>query len=169
MKKTITIIILTVLIVCFAAACGAESANNEVSTTAVTDAEGQTKYYEYITDENGENVTDGNDNSLFAEIETGNDGTAVTNSGGEFVTKSESAVTLPNSQSNTAAGNAGSSESNSDSAADNEVEFYPSGGNTETTETQKPTSTTAAQATSGKPETTTQSATDSEGWINKWY
>lgn len=158
MKKILPFILLTALIVCLAAACSAGNESSELSTTAVTDAAGQTRYYEPVTDENGETVTDENGGAVFAEIETDTDGTAVTNRSGEYVTADKTTVFQPQNTADSGAG----------SGADNEIPFEPGGGDTTATTAERATTTTAPQTTDPGV-TTTQSATDSEGWINKWY
>ena len=166
MKKILPCILLTVLIVCLAAACSAGNESSELSTTAVTDAAGQTRYYEPVTDENGETVTDENGSAVFAEIETDTGGTAVTNRSGEYVTADKTTVFQPQ---NTADNSAGNTEiSGAGSGADNEIPFEPGGEDTTATTAERATTTTAPQTTDPDV-TTTQSATDSEGWINKWY
>lgn len=171
MKKAIAFIILTVLIVCLAAACSAEEPVAQISTTAVTDSEGQTRYYEYVTDENGESVTDTNGSTLMAEIATDPNGTAVTDRSGEYVTENKTVFSLHNKQDSTTINSgSGKTESEAGSDADNEVEFDPNSGSGTTAATEKPTTTTATPSTVTDPSVaTTQSATDSDGWINKWY
>lgn len=166
MKKILLCILLTVLIVCLAAACSAGNENGEISTTAVTDAAGQTRYYEPVTDENGETVTDENGDAVFAEIETDADGTAVTNRSGEYVTADKTTVFQPQNTADNYSGN--TENSGAGSGADNEIPFKPSGEDTTATTAERATTTTAPQTTDPGV-TTTQSATDSEGWINKWY
>lgn len=125
MKKYITIIILTVLVVCAAAACSAGTVSDEVLTTAVTNAQGQTKYYEYVTGENGELVTEKNSGAVAAEIETQSNGVPITQQSGEYVTKSETTVLpLP---SNSAAVNF---ESSSNYGGGQNLESGGSGANT---------------------------------------
>lgn len=166
MKKILPFILLTVLIVCLAAACSAGNESSELSTTAVTDAAGQTRYYEPVTDENGETVTDENGGAVFAEIEINTDGTAVTNRSGEYVTADKTTVFQPQNTADNSAGN--TENSGADSGADNEIPFEPGGEDTTATTAERATTTTAPQTTDPDV-TTTQSATDSEGWINKWY
>lgn len=169
MKRFIVLITLTVIMVCIATACSAGNESIEVSTTAVTDADGQTQYYEYVTGENGEAATDDNGNALFAVIETDSGGSAVTERSGEYVTKSRTVTLNQNAQGTTEKSNTqGSADNANGSDADNEVEFIPGSGSTTTT-TQRTTTTTAPQTTDDPSSSTTQSATDSEGWINKWY
>lgn len=59
---------------CTGAACSAGNPAAEASATSVTDSEGQTRYYEYVTDENGETVTAENGAAVLAEIKTDADG-----------------------------------------------------------------------------------------------
>lgn len=166
MKKILPFILLTALIVCLAAACSAGNESRELSTTAVTDAAGQTRYYEPVTNENGETVTDENGGAVFAEIETDTDGTAVTNRSGEYVTADKTTVFQPQNTADSSAGN--TENSGAGSGADNEIPFEPGGEDTTATTAERATTTTAPQTTDPGV-TTTQSATDSEGWINKWY
>lgn len=163
MKKNISLILLIILLVCTGAACSAGDPVAEVSTTSVTDTEGQTRYYEYVTDENGETVTAENGNAVLAEIETDANGTAATRQSGEFVTKEETTV-ISNQTTQSGAGNTSGS-----SSADNEIPFDPGPENETTSEKQTQNTTTTKPATAPSGDTTTQSATDADGWINKWY
>lgn len=170
MKRSVILILLVVLIVCGAAACSATTQSNEVSTTSVTDAEGQTRYYEYVTGENGEQVTAQGGGAVLAQIETQADGIAVTERGGEYVTTGETTVLAPqNTQTAAPESQGGTDVSAQETNADNEVPFVSTENSTGTSPSQTTTSTTSPSTAENTTVTTTQSATDAEGWINKWY
>ena len=163
-KKRITILFFAILC-CFFVSCSVNSSSENVSTTAVTDNEGSTHFYETVTDENGEDVTAQNGEKVFAEIETNNDGTAVTNSNGTFVTINETTVF---SNQNTSS-NANGHSSSGGSSDDNEVAFETDLEEGTTSENPAKNTTTTEPTTVHAGDTTTQSATDADGWINKWY
>lgn len=161
MKKAIILLAVTVITVCLFVSCSAKnSGSGDVSTTAITDVSGETHYYETVTDENGETVTDENGSTVYAEIVTNKNGEAATDKNKNYVTK-ESSTIFNNTEKDTSI-----TETKKSDSADNEVTFnYPY----EST-TQKPTTNIAntTELTTQKV-TTTQSVTDKDGWINKWY
>lgn len=153
MKKAIILLVVTVITVCLFVSCSAKnSGSGDVSTTAVTDTNGETHYYEVVTYQNGETATDGNSNKVYAEIVTDKDKNYVTNK----------STTVFNDDTK----DASLSETNKTNSADNEVSFNQPNATT----TQEPTThiTNTTESTTQK-ETTTQSVTDKDGWINKWY
>lgn len=153
MKKSIILLAVTVVTVCLFASCSAKnSGSGDISTTAVTDTNGETHYYETVTDENGETVSNSKGNTVYAEIVTDKDKNYVTNK----------STTVFNDDTK----DASLSETNKTNSADNEVTFNQP----DATTTQEPTThiTNTTESTTQK-ETTTQSVTDKDGWINKWY
>lgn len=147
MKKQVLIIISIVVIICSFVACTNNGSIETVSTTAVTDGNGITHYYEPVTDENNEIVTDKNNDVVTTEITT----TGKT-------TKAQTTSTYTQNK------------------ADNDIDFESVTNNTtSTTEnvvtttnhtTQKQITTTNANT---QKQTQPQPATDQDGWINKWY
>lgn len=161
MKKAIILLAVTVITVCLFVSCSAKnSGSGDVSTTAITDISGETHYYETVTDQSGEPVTDENGSTVYAEIVTNKNGEAATDKNKNYVTK-ENTTIFNNTEKDTSI-----TETKKSDTADNEVTFnYPY----EST-TQKPTTNIAntTELTTQKV-TTTQSVTDKDGWINKWY
>lgn len=153
MKKAIILLAVTVITVSLFVSCSAKNRGSEDnSTTAVTDTNGETHYYEVVTDQNGETATDGNSNKVYAEIVTDKDKNYVTNK----------STTVFNDDTK----DASLSETNKTNSADNEVTFNLP----DATTTQEPTThITNTTASTTQNETTTQSSTDKDGWINKWY
>lgn len=164
MNIKVKLLVLFASIISVLTACSMRSGSVEISTTAVTDNDGQTHIYEIVTDESNEPVTEKNGNTIVAEIETDKRGKAVTDKNDYPVTKNSTTVL------------ATTAKSGSD---DNDVEFEAETNNT----TLKTTTSKTEESTTQKPvdtdqnttekttesEITTQSVTDSEGWINKWY
>lgn len=180
MKKQLFIISIIIIIVSIFVACSANSSREDISTTAVTDSNGTTHFYEPVTDETGKAVTNENGDTIYAQIETQACGTPVTNKNGTYVTKEHTTVfpaTAKNDVRNTAEENIGntntvtnSNSENQTAGADNEVPFEQTENNTSSTATTK--NNTGVTTTTEQPaqtEKTTQSATDSDGWITKWY
>lgn len=172
MKKRLTIVSLIIVIVSLFVACSENSGSEVVSTTAVTDSNGTTHYYEPVTDDTGNISTTAENKGVFAEIETQSNGKAVTKKNGEYVTNEHTTV-LPientTDNSNSATKNDGtspipveSSSTDNVSDADNTIEFKPDKPTDET----KPTTTENPVTTTQKE---TQPATDKDGWITKWY
>lgn len=172
MKRPATIILITVIVVSVFMACSTNGGSEDVSTTAVTDSQGQTYYYESAIDEDGKTVIDTNGNTVFVEIEMQSDGTAVTNKNSTYVTKEHTTV-LPNKTNNHNQKNTDKSTiinttiglptTNTTSVADNDILFGSEKMNT--TSVSVPVQTT----TSTTKESTSQPHTDSDGWIAKWY
>ena len=153
MKKAIILLAVTVITACLFVSCSAKnSGSGDNSTTAVTDTNGETHYYETVTDQNGEPATDGNSNKVYAEIVTDKDKNYVTNKSTTVFNDDTKDDSL--------------SETNKTNSADNEVTFNQP----DATTTQDPTThiTNTTESTTQK-ETTAQSVTDKDGWINKWY
>ncbi len=169
MKKQLLIISISVIIVGVFVSCSASSSSKEISTTAVTDSNCTTHYYEPVADNKG----------VYAEIETESNGKAVTEKDGTYVTNEHTTVLPINDENEKSSSNKKltteqskkekpatekSTLSATNNAADNVVDFEPD----KQTEKTKPTvsTTTEKQATTVKE---TQPATDKDGWITKWY
>lgn len=153
MKKAIILLAVTVITVCLFVSCSAKnSGSGDISTTAITDVNGETHYYETVTDKSGEPVTDENGSTVYAEIVTDKDKNYVTNKSTTVFNDDTKDDSL--------------SETNKTNSADNEVTFNQP----DATTTQDPTThiTNTTESTTQK-ETTAQSVTDKDGWINKWY
>lgn len=157
MKKQLLIISVFVIIVSIFVSCSAERRDDlqSPSTTAVTDEQGTTHYYEVVTDDT--------ETTALKEIETQADCKAVTEKNGKYVTKEHTVVlTTASSKENKNVSSSNTTKSAVD--ADNIVDFEPD-------DTTKPTETTTAEKETSK--TTTQKeiqpATDKDGWITKWY
>ena len=176
MKKKLLIVAVTVIIVSIFVSCSANSSSENVSTTAVTDSNGATHYYEPVTDNKGNLSTTSKDQGVFAEIETESNGKAVTRKGGTYVTNENTTVlpiisvtdnTISTTKPTTEKSSTGTTR-NIDNA-DNVVEFEP----TNQAEETKPDPTTTEKQATATTETTeqkeTQPITDKDGWINKWY
>lgn len=172
MKKQSLIISIIVVIVSIFVSCSVNSGGENISTTAVTDTNGTTHYYQPVTDDNDNVLTMADKQGVYAEIETNSDGKAVTKKNGTYVTKEHTTVlpikdTITESSStaeSTAEKLSGATRHNDDTQADNNVKFEPD----------KPTVlTTAEKPTTNTTETTTQKeirpAIDKDGWITKWY
>ena len=161
MKKSLISIVFVVTLICILVSCSAKNiGSGDISTTAITDVNGETHYYETVTDQSGEPVTDENGSTVYAEIVTNKNGEAATDKNKNYVTK-ENTTIFNNTEKDTSI-----TETKKSDTADNEVTFnYPY----EST-TQKPTTNIAntTELTTQKV-TTTQSVTDKDGWINKWY
>ena len=158
MKKQLLIISIIVFIVSIFVSCSANSSSENISTTAVTDEQGTTHYYEP--------VTENESTSVFAEIVTDDNGKAVTEKNGKYVTKEH--TTILTTTEKTISSTAGSAtERTQENPADNEIEFET------TTKKDKTTTTTAAiQPTEKETNSTanpTKVVTDKDGWIDKWY
>ena len=149
MKKHILIIASVVVIICSFVACTNNSGSESISTTAVTDSNGITHYYEPVTDENN-------------DIVTKEDGDVVTT---EITVQSKATKTQTSSTS-------------AQNEADNVIDFNTVTDNSKTTtvrnnktemSTEISTDETTTQTNTTTPQKQTQPITDKDGWINKWY
>lgn len=173
MKKQLLIISIIVVIVSIFVSCSVNSSSENVSTTAVTDSNGTTHYYEPVTDDEGNISTTAKNQGVFAEIETQANGKAVTKKNGEYVTNEyTTALPIENTTDSSSGTNKPATKQSSTSNtttdiddADNDIEFEAPSEDTTKPTTEKTTTTTT--------ETTTQKeippATDKDGWITKWY
>lgn len=167
MKKQLFIFSILIVIISIFVSCSTNSGSEVLSTTAVTNSNGITHYYEPVTDDNGNISTIDGNQSIFVEIETQSNGKAVTKKDGTYVTNEHTAaLPIENTTDNQSSTIKPVTEKPSDTTndnADNNVDFEPDKPTEETkpTTTEKPT-TTATQKT-------TKPATDKDGWITKWY
>ena len=162
MKKAIILLAVTVITACLFVSCSAKnSGSGDISTTAITDVNGETHYYETVTDENGETVTDNKGNTVYAEIVTNKSGEAATDKNKNYVTK-ENTTIFNNTEKDTSI-----TETKKSDSADNEVTFNQP--NETTTHVVQTTNTADTTVITTTEETTTQSVTDKDGWINKWW
>ena len=180
MKKKLLIVAVTVIIVSIFVSCSANSGSENVSTTAVTDGKGATRYYEPVTDDEGKISTTSKDQGVFAEIETESNGKVVTRKDGTYVTNEHTTILTVTKEGNGKTTSAKKQEqsatkkqisTNSNSDADNEVPFESSSRKSTTTTTteKKQPSTSTTKLSTTTTEKTTHSVTDEDGWINKWY
>lgn len=161
MKKSLISIVFVVTLVCILVSCSAKNiGSGDISTTDITDINGETHYYETVTDKSGELVTDENGSTVYAEIATNQNGEVATDKNKNYVTK-ENTTIFNNTEKDTSI-----TERKKSDTADNEVNFN----NPDESTTQKLTTNIAntTESTTQK-ETPTQSVTDKDGWINKWY
>ena len=115
-------------------------ATAQEATTVIVDENGVTHYYKIVSDNpQGEEST-----TVLAEIATDKNGDPITTRSGEYVTTESTTIITP--------------ETTTTAADDNDVPFdspdeESTTVNNETTETETPS----------------DSPTDSDGWINRWY
>lgn len=167
MKKQLLIISIIVVIVSIFVSCSVNKEGNIQlpSTTAVTDEQGTTHYYQP--------VTENKSTSVFAEIVTDDKGKAVTKKNGEYVTKEHTTI-LTTTENTTSSKESKSSTADKQQAgsttnlADNEIEFKTST-NKNTTTTRKNTTKPTEKETAQTTAPTTKVVTDKDGWIDKWY
>ena len=145
MKKSYIIIAFLALSVSALVSCSVNGSNENISTTAVTDINGTTHFYEQVTDETGKAVTNEHGDTIYEEIQTQTDGKAITNKDGTYVTKEHTTVfhtTAKNNVRNTAEEINSSTNTvtnsnpeNQTADADNEVPFEQTENNTSSTAT----------------------------------
>ncbi|MGN0523010.1 MAG: hypothetical protein ACI4IG_01925 [Eubacterium sp.] len=172
MNKKILFIIGIIIIISALVACSGNNSSIEItSTTAVTDIEGQTHYYESVINENGETVTDKEGNTVLSEIETDTYGKAVTEKDGRYVTNEYTTVLAIESltEKSSITEKVLSDTTKDITDADNHIEFETSADDTTKTTTITQANTTTQKATTTTTQKQTQPATDQDGWINKWY
>lgn len=158
-KKTLLLISFIIVIVSIFVSCAVNSDNKDVLTTAVTDNDGTTRYYEVVTDDS--------ETTVLYEIATDSDGKSITKKGGTYVTVKNPSKphTADDKQNNPYSAKTRPTSSSKNSADDNDVLFESSTENKTTNITQtEPTS-----VSSSKTATTIEAATDADGWITKWY
>lgn len=158
MKKQLFIFSILIVIISIFVSCSTNSSSEVISTTAVTNSNGITHYYEPVTDDNGNVSTIDGNQIIFAEIETKSNGKAVTNKNGTYVTKEHTTVLPFDDETAKSISSTEKSSNTTNEDADNNIAFDPD----KPTEETKPTTSTTA-------EKETQPATDKDGWITKWY
>ena len=168
MKKQLLIISIIVVIVSIFVSCSAlhinkEKRSEDILTTAVTDEQGTTHYYEHVTDEKVNISKTFENQGVYAEIETKSNGKAVTNKNGTYVTKGHTTVLPFDDETAKSISSTEKSSNTTNECADNNVDFEPD----KPTEKTKPT--TTEKPTTTATQKTTQPATDKDGWITKWY
>lgn len=169
MKKQLFIFSILIVIISIFVSCSANSSSEDILTTAVTDEQGTTHYYEHVTDEKVNISKTFENQGVYAEIETKSNGKAVTNKNGTYVTKEHTTVLPFDDETAKSISSTEKSSSTTNEGADNNIAFDPD----KPTEETKPTTSTTAERTSTATTTTaekeTQPATDKDGWITKWY
>lgn len=167
MKKQLFIFSILIVIISIFVSCSTNSSSEDILTTAVTNSNGITHYYEPVTDDNGNVSTIDGNQSIFVEIETQSNGKAVTKKDGTYVTNEHTtALPIENTTDNQSSTIKPVTEKSSDTTndnADNNVDFEPD----KPTEKTKPT--TTEKPTTTATQKTTKPATDKDGWITKWY
>lgn len=176
MKKQLFIISVLVIIVSVFVSCSVNSSIEEISTTAVTDSNGTTHYYEPIIDDKGNVSTTAKNQGVFAEIKTQSNGKTVTNKNGTYVTNEHTTVLPIESESdNTSSTTKQDKITSSDTSenidkADNDIPFETSSEkepqHTETTDTDE---TNTNKKSTSNYDSSTKIVTDKDGWIDKWY
>lgn len=149
MKKQILIIVSVVVIICSFVACTHNSGSESISTTAVTDSNGITHYYESVTDENNDIVTKENGDVVTTEITVQ----------GKSTKTQTSSTSAQNEADNVIDFNTVTDNSKITTVRNNKTE----------TSTEISTDETTTQTNTTTPQKQTQPITDKDGWINKWY
>lgn len=177
MKKQILIIVSVVVIICSFVACTHNSGSKTASTTAVTDSNGITHYYEPVTDENNEIVTKENGDVVTTEI-TAKIKPSKTNATSTYTqNKADNDIDFKSVTNNTTSTTETEKVVTTTNHTTTEKATTITQRNTTaqksttiTTTTQKQITTTTSKLTTN-PTTKKQPqlATDKNGWINKWY
>lgn len=149
MKRQVLIIISVAVIICSFVACKNNSSSESISTTAVTDSNGITHYYEPVTDENSDIVTKENGDVVTTEITVQSK-----------ATKAQTSLTFAQNEADNVI--------NFNTVTDNSKTTTVRNNKTETS-TEISTDETTTQANTTTPQKQTQPITDKDGWINKWY
>lgn len=149
MKKQVLIIISVAVIICSFVACTHNSGSESISTTAVTDSNGITHYYEPVTDENNDIVTKENGDVVTTEITVQSKATKT----------QTSSISAQNEADNVIDFNTVTDNSKTTTVRNNKTE----------TNTEISTDETTTQTDTTTPQKQTQPFTDKDGWINKWY
>lgn len=176
-KKTLIIFSFLVITVSLFVSCSVNSSVDNISTTAVTDEQGTTHYYQPLA-ENGSTST-------YVEIVTDKKGNAVIKKNGTYVTKEHTTILTTNTTDLKTAKSSkvttnSTTLSDKSNAADNVVDFETTATkqNQSITTIKSTTTTTITSTTTTKPtekettsttQTTTKVVTDKDGWIEKWY
>ena len=125
MKKQLLIISIIVVIVSIFVSCSASSSSEDILTTAVTNSNGITHYYEPVTDDNGNISTIDGNQSIFVEIETQSNGKAVTKKDGTYVTNEHTTVLPFDDETAKSISSTEKSSNTTNECADNNVDFEP--------------------------------------------
>lgn len=166
MKKQLFIFSILIVIISIFVSCSTNSSSEVISTTAVTNSNGTTHYYEPVTDDNGNVSTIDGNQSIFVEIETQSNGKAVTKKDGTYVTNEHTTVLPFDDETAKSISSTEKSSNTTNEGADNNIAFDP---DKPTEETKPSTSTTTEKPKTTTTQKTTQPATDKDGWITKWY
>lgn len=158
MKKQLFIFSVLIIIVAILVSCSANNDNNGNSNIAVTDKQGTTHYYEIVTDNNGKPLTNNNSKYVTNEHKTT---TVIDNK----VTGSKIVSSSKNSKD--------TKVFETSDKADNNIDFKSNHEKTNSsvsvTASLPSTSASDNKETSSRNFSTTQIATDNDGWVDKWY
>lgn len=159
MKKQLFIFSVLIIIVAVLVSCSANNDNNGNSNIAVTDKQGTTHYYEIVTDNNGKPLTNNNSKYVTNEHKTT---TVIDNK----VTGSKIVVSSSKNSKDTKV-------FETSDKADNNIDFKSNHEKTNSsvsvTASLPSTSASDNKETSSRNFSTTQIATDNDGWVDKWY
>ena len=185
MKKHLVLFSIFVIFAAVMLSCSKQAVVEDISTTAITDTNGVTHYYEIITDESSESTT-------LVKLVTDQNGKTVTDSRGKYITEQQTTVPQQTLQPESSSTNATTNLNQSTSrqrADDNDVSFETSKkSNTQTdshpTSSEKDNSADNEKHADSNPASNPESSeretsadnnqdneeiTDEDGWINKWY
>ncbi len=177
MKKQLFIFSILIVIISIFVSCSTNSSSEVISTTAVTNSNGTTHYYEPVTDDNGNISTIDGNQSIFVKIETQSNGKAVTKKDGTYVTN-EHTIILPIKNTNPTKSTPDnlSSTVKDTTDADNHKPFETSTQKEHQSKTTTILNTTMSNNNSNKKddqtsntELETKITTNKDGWIDKWY
>lgn len=177
MKKQLFIFSILIVIISIFVSCSTNSSSEVISTTAVTNSNGTTHYYEPVTDDNGNVSTIDGNQSIFVEIGTQSNGKAVTKKDGTYVTN-EHTIILPIKNTNPTKSTHDnlSSTAKDTTDVDNHKPFETSTPKEHQSKTTTILNTTMSNNNSNKKddqtsntELETKITTNKDGWIDKWY
>ena len=161
MKKQLLIFSILVVIISIFVSCSTNSSSEVLSTTAVTDSNGITHYYEPVTDLSKETATDKKGDVVTTEITVKN-----------TTTTSHTSLSSQNNADNDIEFKSVEKSTTSASITRNEktstITRSDAGTQKSNTSSQN-NSTTSKLTTNIATNKQTQPATDKDGWINKWY
>ena len=157
MKKQLLIFSILVVIISIFVSCSTNSSNEVLSTTAVTNSNDTMHYYESATDSNGKPLTNSNSKYVTNEHKTT---TVIDNK----VTGSKIVSSSKNSKD--------TKVFETSDKADNNIDFksnHETNSSVSVTASLPSTSASDDKETSSRNFSTTQIATDNDGWVDKWY
>ena len=157
MKKQLLIFLILVVIISIFVSCSTNSSNEVLSTTAVTNSNDTIHYYESATDSNGKPLTNNNSKYVTNEHKTT---TVIDNK----VTGSKIVSSSKNSKD--------TKVFETSDKADNNIDFksnHETNSSVSVTASLPSTSASDDKETSSRNFSTTQIATDNDGWVDKWY